>query len=175
MDRNEAIKEVRSFIGQLTEGCQEAILALVPELAESEDERNWKAVMEYVKDDALRDWLEKQKEPKPAEWSEEDENKIESIKGLIATGKFDDTNTIRLIWDTLNSLCPRQVGKIQFSVKAEVWTPTEAELRDLKQIVKQNKGNALGGNLETLYDELCRLQPQPQWSRLRTIPSCPDG
>lgn len=36
MDRNEAIKEVRSFIGQLTEGCQEAILALVPELAEIE-------------------------------------------------------------------------------------------------------------------------------------------
>lgn len=39
MNREEAIKNVRSFIGQLTEGCQEAIKALVPELRESEDER----------------------------------------------------------------------------------------------------------------------------------------
>jgi hypothetical protein len=31
---------------------------------ESEDEKNWKAVLEYVKDDALRVWLEKQKSPK---------------------------------------------------------------------------------------------------------------
>lgn len=35
---------------------------IFPELKESEDEKNWKIVMEYVKDDALRDWLEKQKE-----------------------------------------------------------------------------------------------------------------
>lgn len=39
MTREEAINNVKSFIGQLTEGCQESIRALVPELAESEDER----------------------------------------------------------------------------------------------------------------------------------------
>lgn len=43
---------------------------------------------------------------KPAEWSEEDENKIESIKGLITMGRFADTNTIRTIWELLDSIRP---------------------------------------------------------------------
>ena len=74
MTREEAIKELRSFIGQLTEGCQEAIKVLIPELKESKDERirkelvdminectNWIHKKEYVK------YLEKQKEnPKSA-------------------------------------------------------------------------------------------------------------
>lgn len=41
------------------------------------------------------------------EWSEENKNKIESIKGLITTGKFVDTNTIRTIWKLLDSLRPQ--------------------------------------------------------------------
>jgi len=38
MTREEALKELRGFIGQLTEGCQEAIKVLIPELVENEDE-----------------------------------------------------------------------------------------------------------------------------------------
>lgn len=45
----------------------------------SEDEKNWKVVLGYVKDDALRVWLEKQKEKKSAEWSEEDEMQYKSV------------------------------------------------------------------------------------------------
>ena len=77
MTREEAIKELRGFIGQLTEGCQEAIKVLIPELAESEDERIRKAVLkgiEYLEMDEgwdsigdidildAKQWLEKKKE-----------------------------------------------------------------------------------------------------------------
>ena len=50
MTREEAIKELRCFIGQLTEGCQEVIKILIPELAESDDERHWKWILEYLYD-----------------------------------------------------------------------------------------------------------------------------
>lgn len=43
---------------------KEAIETLIPELNENEDERNWKAVLDCVKDDALKKWLKKQKEQK---------------------------------------------------------------------------------------------------------------
>lgn len=75
MTREEAIKELRGFIGQLTEGCQEAIKVLIPELSESDDERIRKCIGMALTDveeqrfmdygTSLKDclsWLEKQKE-----------------------------------------------------------------------------------------------------------------
>ena len=78
MNRKEALREVRGFIGQLTEGCQAAIKALVPELAESEDERIRKRLLWFLANYtgkwdypetrmACRAWLEKQKEQKPVD------------------------------------------------------------------------------------------------------------
>ena len=61
MTREEAIKIVQSAT-VWTDEERDALAMLIPELAESEDEKNWKAVKEYIKDDALRSWLEKQKE-----------------------------------------------------------------------------------------------------------------
>lgn len=52
MTREEAIKELRDFIGQLTEGCQEIIKILVPELRESEDEKageHWQPCDEHFR------------------------------------------------------------------------------------------------------------------------------
>lgn len=49
MTREEAIKELGGFIGQLTEGCQEAIKVLIPELKESEGERIRKVLVSIVK------------------------------------------------------------------------------------------------------------------------------
>ena len=97
MTREEAIKELRGFIGQLTEGCQEAIKILIPELKEeSEDERIRKEILEDIRNvkaisseeyrkkaDRWIAWLEKQKEQKPAEWSEEDENNIGKLHRLL--------------------------------------------------------------------------------------------
>lgn len=96
MTKEEAIKELRGFIGQLTEGCQEAIKVLIPELKESNDERIRKDLIKYLESD--RDcqpcqdvsfydssiaWLEKQGQQKPAGWSEDDEDKLMDILEMI--------------------------------------------------------------------------------------------
>jgi len=65
MDRKEAIEVIRSNWPEGRVMLKGALQVLIPEFRESEDEKNWKAVLECVKDDALRAWLEKQKERKP--------------------------------------------------------------------------------------------------------------
>ena len=113
-------------------------------------------------------YLEKQKEPfiihdtgfskmgkmpeyfldvKPAEWSEEDENKIESIKGLITMGKFVDTNTIRTIWKLLDSLRPRPH-----------WKPSEEQMEWLESAVRLSTDKPrIHGIIISLYEQLKRL------------------
>ena len=61
MTREEAIKELSGFIGQLTEGCQEAIKVLIPELCESDDERIRAFLYDFIKVCA---WSEKQFPPR---------------------------------------------------------------------------------------------------------------
>ncbi len=89
------------------------------------------------------------KEQKPAEWSEEDEDKIESIKGLITTGRFADTNTIRTIWKLLDSLRPQPH-----------WKPSEKQMQYFLAVI--NDPNNAGAEschltLESLYSELKKL------------------
>lgn len=100
MTREEAIKEIKSW--DFLEGKElEAIGTLIPELKESaEDERIYKEIMEFFKMNEKKicvitnpypKWiawlekqkenLEKQKEQKPVEWSEEDEEMIKMILG----------------------------------------------------------------------------------------------
>jgi hypothetical protein len=88
MTKEEAIDNVRSFIGQLTAECQESIHTLIPELAESEDERVRKALIDGIRQircknsvtqEQMLAWLEKQS----AKWSEEDEN---MLTGIIERG-----------------------------------------------------------------------------------------
>ena len=106
--------------------------------------------------------IEKQKEQKPADgkdysspecgttagvWSEEDENKIESIKGLITMGRFADTNTIRTIWELLDSLRPS-------------WKPSEEQIYSLGTVVNgigEASVGSIGYNLKELYGHLKKL------------------
>ena len=92
MTREEAIKELRSFIGQLTEGCQDVIKVLIPELEESEDERIRRALISYLNEIgnsgvasfngfSIKEYityLEKQKEPDGI-WTEEDDAKVKAM------------------------------------------------------------------------------------------------
>lgn len=116
MTREEALQELRCFIGQLTEGCQEAIKALIPELKESEDERIRKELLAVINDLVLPDeqkarfnaWLEKQKEQKlnpsnsvgleqkPVEWSEEDEHRYGDAIYFLETAKTHYADTSEL-------------------------------------------------------------------------------
>lgn len=61
MDKEQAKSILRKVVNP---DVKEAIETLIPELNENEDERNWKAVLDCVKDDALKEWLKKQKEQK---------------------------------------------------------------------------------------------------------------
>ena len=96
MTREEALTKVRQM--SLPKETMEILQALAPELAESEDERIRKRLIEYfegfrignarVKWEGLTvqdvlDWLEKQKEQKPAEWSEEDEKDMAHIIRIL--------------------------------------------------------------------------------------------
>lgn len=89
MDRKEAIEVVRKKVDyyEADKRLKAALEALIPELAASEDEKNWKAVLGYVKDDALRVWLEKQKEksekPIIPEWSDDDEKQLNWFYRLL--------------------------------------------------------------------------------------------
>jgi len=92
------------------------------------------------------DWLKSLPErfnltPKQ-EWSEEDKNKIESIKGLITMGRFADTNTIRTIWELLDSLRPS-------------WKPSKRQMDALLIASAYSKTDGLA--LRELYEQLLKL------------------
>ena len=78
---NEAIERMRKMLGPWRElayngkSFLQDLESIFPELHESDDERNWKAVLEYIKDDSLRSWLKKQKEQNHdgKKWIYEDE------------------------------------------------------------------------------------------------------
>jgi len=92
MTKEEAIDNVRSFIDQLTAECQESIHTLIPELAESEDERVRKALIDGIRQircknsvtqEQMLAWLEKQS----AKWSEEDLRHKSWILECLADGE----------------------------------------------------------------------------------------
>ena len=79
----------------------ETMRFIFPELRESEDERIRKAILQKVREasedgcetfggveiKSVRAWLEKQKEQKPAEWSEEDELKMNALLNYLDPDK----------------------------------------------------------------------------------------
>ena len=98
MEREEAIERIKTRFDKwaLDDEDMKAIQTLIPELAESEDERiidgfctlldgiSRKGGLTLNKVPLLKcyAYLEKQKEQKPAEWSEEDEEMIDYAYGL---------------------------------------------------------------------------------------------
>ena len=112
---------------------------LFPELKESEDERIRKELIKkvqiYIDGDipcgydakkALA-WLEKQGEQKPAEWSEEDKNRLNRICDFLWKNRKGDTSEIYqqekdIAW--LKSLRPQNH-----------WKPSEEQLLSLRQVI----------------------------------------
>lgn len=196
MTREEAIKELRGFIGQLTEGCQEVIKVLIPELRESEDERIRKNIVSIINQysricvkegDSCDDineclaWLEKQKErrdyrelyeevvnsdwfkenyagkslgeeQKPAEWSEEDEEKLKAIctylRDYPRLAKLGDKLRFNEYCDFLKSLRPS-------------WKPSEEQMEAFKGYIEdfQARAEAAVGGWNN-FDVMIRLYEQ---------------
>lgn len=99
-----------------------------PELKESEDERIRKELLEeiefiiphddetdseglilpsyHARIDRYKSYLEKQKEQKPAEWSEEDERKIIELKTFIAQCNGFNKKNRKKVFDMIDTLRP---------------------------------------------------------------------
>lgn len=87
MTREEALQNIKKVLG-FSNTLDESIFTLFPELKGREDEKIRKRIRlcldECVHSDIIRDYerdeclayLEKQKEPKSAEWSEEDRDRV---------------------------------------------------------------------------------------------------
>ena len=150
------------------------LINLFPELAESEDERIRKEIINYfehhpniiVKRERKRDWiawLEKQSKDSPVLsnssntgkyfWSEEDEENLNwfekffRAESVIAEGK--DIPQDRYLW--FKNLKDRVQSQ-------NTWKPSFQQMKQLKWIADQNKDNMLGKELMTLYDDLKKLR-----------------
>lgn len=136
---------------------------IFPELAESEDERIRKRLIEYfegfrmgnaeVKWEGLNVqevlvWLEKQKEQKPVEWSEEDEKDMAHIIRILddsyvyGTHDLSKTDHENLV-NKLKSLRPS-------------WKPSEEQINALYDILHP-ADTVNRPALESLYEQLKKL------------------
>lgn len=114
MNREEAIKIVKSHYPANKQMLNEALEFLIPELKESEDEKIRKDLITFLdeiwhlgknadfdkwdKSDCSNwiAWLEKQGEQKPVEWSEYDEHKVKDIIYFLNSAKKHYASTVEL-------------------------------------------------------------------------------
>ena len=175
-------------------GCKEAMKVAVdalkeafPGLTESEDERIRKRLIEYfegfrmgnaeVKWEGLNVqevlvWLEKQKEQKPAEWSEEDEKMLKAID--LSLNCYSEGQAPALVMqisrerDWIKSFRPQYHGDITMTEaykmgkeagEASHWKPTELQMTILKAVKEYvGKGSGYWGEgLGSLIDDLEKL------------------
>lgn len=130
MTREEAINKVRQM--SLPKETMDILEALAPELTMSEDEMMINELQGFLSSfgsdyfgtgewQKFDDWLEKQKEQKPAEWSDEDEKMIERIveaiqdyameTGQINAETFGAKEPLISYINFLRSLCPQHHWK----------------------------------------------------------------
>lgn len=114
MNREEAIKIVKSHYPANKQMLNEALEFLIPELKETEDEKIRKDLITFLdeiwhlgknsnfdkwdKSDCSNwiAWLEKQAEQKPVEWSEYDEHKVKDIIYFLSSAKKHYASTVEL-------------------------------------------------------------------------------
>lgn len=150
---------------------------IFPELAESEDESTRKALIETVKciyagdtmflSEQQRDrylaWLEKQKEQKPAEWSDEDEKYLNRVINLWVNDFGEDSDTVK--W--LKSLRPQSKRDckdcamfLNGKCTKPHWKPSEEQMKALDKAIPVCMG-VVGRDeiapLESLYEQLKKL------------------
>ena len=98
----------------------------------------------------IRDWIEKQKEQKPAEWSEEDERKRNGlIKGLedrMGFGWASDPFSREEYITWLKSLRPQPH-----------WKPSEEQMKALGASIVFHKDDPFVERLRELYNQLQKL------------------
>ena len=145
-----ARKRYKECLEQGVVGMAENFAMVFPELQESEDERIRKMLVELVKNcgelnftevsrEAALAYLEKHKEQKPVEWSEEDENKIKDIIDYLECWDDFDHGS-----ESFEEYRKRMEGNIRFmkslrpQLKQEWSEEDEAELNNILTFIKKD-------------------------------------
>lgn len=177
MTREEAIDIIRKNIPHLGIGATEmtdALNELVPELRESEDERTRKELLYHIQSEIdtydnmisgdydsrdkedkkvhsmlkrAKAYLEKQKEQKPAEWSEEDKRAID--RACIALRAYSNGELPEFLPSELLGYADR----LQSLLLQPHWKPSEEQMDALETAVSSLQSTAL----ESLYNDLKKL------------------
>ena len=142
---------------------------IILELKESEDERIRKNIICWLKNiegqtipineyNSALAWLERQKEQKSAEWSEEDEAAYGDLIWCIeqARKSAKDENDLGNIWFTENWV----KNRLKFLRPQPHWKPSEELIYSLGTVVKGYDNCTVGSvayNLKELYEQLRKL------------------
>ena len=141
---------------------QETAESIFPELKESEDERIRKELIQFIEDypEMLPNgrysrfdffaWLQKQREPKLMEWSEEDEKNLRQCIEIVGGYEIDYDNANPHYSNWLKSLRPQKHWKPQKEQLEALWHAFEMCL---------NSGTMAGTAklLDKLHTELIEL------------------
>lgn len=159
MERKEAIEVIKkNWPDSGFTMLREALETLIPELAESEDESIRKDIVAAVetygdftqgRKEEIYAWLEKQSEQKPAEWSEEDEVKINRIVACLENLNVADNDILLKDVDWLKSLRPQST-----------WKPSDKQLIALKEACDEHWEPDGLDPLYTLYQQLKKLREE---------------
>lgn len=157
----ERIKEYYNMGGQPSRADLECIF---PELRESEDERIRRTLVEYfspkvqldlvrgVPIQKIRDWLENQKEQKPAEWSEEDNKKIHFLSRLIEI----QVNNGEYCFGGNGMVSKQEAIEMLKSLRPS-WKPKKEQMKALGASIVFHKNEPFVERLRELYNELQKL------------------
>ena len=168
----EKLEEARVIYETASDETKRALESLFPELKENKDEKIRKALVDYFMSrleisDKNREWangityeeivsyLEKQKEQKPAEWSEEEEKDIQEASDYLrdyANNCVQGGNSklyIQSLADRIESLRSQPH-----------WKPTEEQMKALRELLNFNIGvfdYKLFQIVNQLYSDLQKL------------------
>lgn len=180
MTKEEAIRRIKSW--NLDSDDMEVLSVVIPELAESEDEKIRKELLEeiefiiphedetnsegeilpsyHTRIDRYKSYLEKQKEQKPAEWSEKDKDYYDAIIAKLEVTQDDAMLTDNQM-DFLKSLRPPQYCKnCKLKRSVENWKPSKEQMEHLKRCFLHGKPHLPMPNqyvLESLYNDLQKI------------------
>ena len=146
--------------------CKQALETIFPQLRDSDDEKIRKWLVDYFKavgeswihrdisPEQIVAYLEKQKEQKPVEWSEEDERNINTLISVIEA----HYNEYDLVRDDY-PINARELGDWLKSLRP-YWRPSEEQIYSLGTVVKgagESSVGSIGYNLKELYEQLKKL------------------
>lgn len=151
-----------------------AVSDIFPELTESEDERMKKAIIatihlyygEPLEDEAkeMIAWFEKQREQKPAEWSEEDErlrnsciSHIEEELERIRNDKYGHSEII----SDLKESCRERINWLISLRPRNTWKPSDEQMTALRRMKAAIAGEGeIYMPLNSLYEDLKKLREE---------------